>query len=402
MSAVFEASVQFLVGKPETVADARPLPALDERACAFVTALSSALLADPRARTFPDVVSFAYWCRWANIATLKERLEEGDLRLGWGVAFHITPSNVPINFAFSFVFSLLAGNANVVRVPSRPYPQVGMVCDVINQLLAEATHSDIQKMTVFVRYEQNEAITAAFSGNCQARIIWGGDAAINAIRKIPVPERCIEVAFTDRYSFCVLGVARVAEATEAELQTLAAAFYNDAYLFDQNACSSPRLLVWLGDERQIPAAKERFWRTVAVVVELRYVLRPVNAVDKYAFVCTTAIEQPCLRRLVRHGNHIYRLEVDGVSKEIERVAGRFGVFVEYTTSSLATLEPVVSPRWQTLTYYGVDKIILRDFVIGSRLRGIDRIVPVGTALDIGPVWDGYDLIQSLSRVVNFK
>jgi hypothetical protein len=402
MSAATETRVQYLVGDKNTLTNARPLPALDDRACAFVSALSTALLADPRARAYPDVVTFAYWCRWANVTKLKESLGDAELRLGWGLAFHITPSNVPINFAFSFVFSLLAGNANLVRVPSRPFPQVGVVCDVVNELLAQPAHHEIRKLTVFVRYEQNEAITTEFSRDCQVRIIWGGDAAINAIRKIPVPERCIEVAFTDRYSFCVLGAARVAEATDAELQTLAAAFYNDAYLFDQNACSSPRMLVWLGTKEQAAAAQGRFWKAVAAVVEQRYLLPPVNAVDKFVFVCATAIEQPWVRRLHRHGNYIYRLEVDGVSQEVEHLAAKFGVFVEHTTESLHTLEAIVSPRCQTLTHYGVEKQALRDFVVGSRLKGIDRVVPVGTALDIGPVWDGYDLIKSLSRVVNVK
>ena len=32
-------------------------------------------------------------------------------------------------------------------------------------------------------------------------------------------------------------------------------------------------------------------------------------------------------------------------------------------------------------------------------RAIDRIVPIGTALDFSAVWDGYDLFQILSREV---
>ena len=38
-------------------------------------------------------------------------------------------------------------------------------------------------------------------------------------------------------------------------------------------------------------------------------------------------------------------------------------------------------------------------VIDNRLRGIDRIVPVGRAMDIGIIWDGYDIISMLSRIV---
>jgi hypothetical protein len=52
-----------------------------------------------------------------------------------------------------------------------------------------------------------------------------------------------------------------------------------------------------------------------------------------------------------------------------------------------------------MTYYGVEKNILRDFVINNSLRGIDRVVPVGSALDIGVIWDGYDIVSFLSRLL---
>jgi hypothetical protein len=55
-----------------------------------------------------------------------------------------------------------------------------------------------------------------------------------------------------------------------------------------------------------------------------------------------------------------------------------------------------------MTYFGVNLDVLRNFITGSRVAGIDRVVPIGSALDIGPIWDGYDLIRSLSRVVSFK
>jgi hypothetical protein len=39
-------------------------------------------------------------------------------------------------------------------------------------------------------------------------------------------------------------------------------------------------------------------------------------------------------------------------------------------------------------------------VVSNGLSGIDRIVPVGKALDMGVIWDGYDLIRTMSRIVN--
>ncbi len=56
-------------------------------------------------------------------------------------------------------------------------------------------------------------------------------------------------------------------------------------------------------------------------------------------------------------------------------------------------------KFQTLCYYGVDPEKLRSVVTDGRLRGIDRIVPIGSAMDIGVIWDGYDLIHAMSRIV---
>jgi len=50
----------------------------------------------------------------------------------------------------------------------------------------------------------------------------------------------------------------------------------------------------------------------------------------------------------------------------------------------------------------VDKSTLLSFVIDNRLSGIDRIVPVGSALNISVVWDGYDVIGTLSRIIDVQ
>ena len=63
---------------------------------------------------------------------------------------------------------------------------------------------------------------------------------------------------------------------------------------------------------------------------------------------------------------------------------------------------IVNNKYQTLTYYGVDKKILEDFVIENNVSGIDRIVPVGRALDMDIIWDGYDIISYLSRIVDIR
>ena len=63
---------------------------------------------------------------------------------------------------------------------------------------------------------------------------------------------------------------------------------------------------------------------------------------------------------------------------------------------------IVNPKFQTLTYFGLDKYKLLNFVIDKNLIGVDRIVPFGSAFNIGLIWDGYDLYHSLSRKINYE
>lgn len=56
-------------------------------------------------------------------------------------------------------------------------------------------------------------------------------------------------------------------------------------------------------------------------------------------------------------------------------------------------------KHQTLAYYGCDKSEFLDFIAENGLLGIDRAVPFGHTADFGLIWDGYDLISSMSRVI---
>lgn len=374
----------------------------DELVCEFLNTLSSSILSDTTAKSYPDVISFAFWCRKANITKLKREFQEENARLGLGLVFHIAPSNVPINFAFSYVFSLLAGNANIVRVPTKYFFQTQIVCDTINRLFDKEKYKTIADMTAFVQYQQNDDITNDFSEKCNARIIWGGDQAINNIRKMSIPERSREITFADRYSLCIIDGNSVLQANETELNRLANSFYNDTYLMDQNACSSPHLIVWIGKDDVLTKAKEIFWNSVYKVTVSKYEFLPVSAVDKYMFLCENAIEFNNIKNFKWHDNYLYRIMLDSLPDNMDSFRGKYGFFYEYDTLNIGSIAHIINTRYQTLTYFGIVKAELRDFVIKNRLSGIDRIVPIGSALDIGVIWDGYDIVRCLSRIIDIK
>lgn len=117
-SADMQLGQTFLLGSAERV-DPNPAVTCATDRIAFLAELSRRLLADHTNRRFPDVVAFAFWCRKAALESLAQKYRDRGLRVGLGPVFHLAPSNVPINFAYSLAFGLLAGNSNIVRLPSR-------------------------------------------------------------------------------------------------------------------------------------------------------------------------------------------------------------------------------------------------------------------------------------------
>ena len=107
-------------------------------------------------------------------------------------------------------------------------------------------------------------------------------------------------------------------------------------------------------------------------------------------------------RVTRHGNFIYRIMLEMLPETLDKHRGEFGVFYEFDTTDINEISHLVKKSFQTLTYYGVKKSYLTDFVLRNRLLGIDNITPVGSALDIGVIWDGYDIIRSLSRTISVR
>lgn len=379
--------------------DCRPLPPFAPKVTAFLGDLSRRLLAENACREFPDIAAFAFWCRTANLERLAQDCALPQRRLGRGLALHIAPANVPVNFAFSLAFGMLAGNANIVRIPEQPKEQALILCATLRALFADPAHARIAAMNRVVGYPRDDTITAALSACCDARILWGGDATIAHLRQLPMPARGVEVAFADRYSLCLLDAASIVACDDGTLIKLAGDFYNDAYLLDQNTCSSPHLVIWLGDENCAARAQERFWPVLADLVRHKYPLSAVQAVDKLSDLCRIALELPTAYGSIRHDNAIYRIQLSALTPAIEQQRGRHGLFLEYVSPNPACLESIVDEKYQTLTYFGVDRENLAQLIVDRGLCGIDRIVPVGRALDIGPVWDGYDLIATLSRII---
>ncbi|MBQ1390845.1 MAG: hypothetical protein IIY82_03785, partial [Firmicutes bacterium] len=251
--------ISYLVGDEEILAGmpaVQPHERFSPAVVDFLDRTAKIIMADRSARQYPDVVTLAFWMRKANLLGIEKEIPRKDfLRyIGRGMVFHIAPSNVPVNYAYSLITGLLAGNANVIKAPSKDFEQVTIVNRALRAALAD--YPEMAPYVVVVRYGHQKEINDALSEFADARVIWGGDRTIAEIRKSPLPSRAVEVAFADRYSLAAIN-ADYYLAAENKTQ-IARDFFNDTYLTDQNACTSPMTVAWTGKAKA--EAKRVFWQ----------------------------------------------------------------------------------------------------------------------------------------------
>jgi hypothetical protein len=395
MKPLFE-NVEFLLGKRE-FSNATLLP-FEKVIINFLKDFSNGLNDHIDVKKYADLKSLAFWCREKNI--LKNyNFDSNNIRLSLGRVFHITPSNIPTNFAYSMIFGLINGNNNIVKVPSKNFAQINIICEVLKKILKKNRYKKIKEMITIVKYSSNDKFTEEVSKICNARVIWGGDKTISEIRKIPIPERSYDISFADRYSFCVINLMRLKKLNDYNFKLLIERFYNDTYLVDQNACSSPHLLVWLGKSKEI---KKKFWKYLLEITKRKYKLTNYASISKYNKLCENILSLENISSSKTYENYIYTNKLKKLNKDNHKLRGKWGFFYELETNNLNSIANFINNRYQTLTYYGVNKETVKNFLKKNNVRGIDRIVPIGQALDISFQWDGFDINKVFSRVVEIK
>ena len=347
--------------------------------CDFLDAYSYELRHDTEAKKYSDVMTFSFWARKGNIIKKKEQFinyNNGIIRLGRGIIFHIAPSNVPVNCIFTYAFGLLAGNANVVRIPTKRFRQLECMLRILEEVISRDEYLVIKEMTSFVQYEKTEYnITQQLSYMCDVRVIWGGDETINAVRKFELQPRSIDITFPDRYSFGIIDVNTIDGMSECELRSFAQDFYNDTYLMDQNACSSPQLICWRrGDKtlEDVEKTKERFWNMLYEVAK-KYDFADIKASEKYAMLCELVMSGKDINtkngsgenmKVRRYGNLIYVCDMKELSKDaVDKCRGKYGLFFEYVYCSLDELNVLSNTRVQTCVVCGVEKEKIQSYII---------------------------------------
>ena len=375
----------------------------DKNVIDFINTLSENILSNKDFREFPEMIALAFWIRRTNIEKQKKIFEKNRgnrLLFPRGIVFHIAPSNVDTIFVYSWLLSMLVGNINVVRLSSNISPQTNLLIGVINSILNKVRFEKIKEQVLLVQYSHDDQITREFSSNCDVRVIWGGDQTICKIRAIPLNPHSTEIIFSDKFSLAMIDANRFLNYPHKD--DLIQNFYNDSFLFMQMACSSPRLVVWVGNNREINSAKEIFWKLLDEKVKKDHPeFYASNAIDKLVSTYALSIEQQ-IKVELSETNYINRIFIDNPKVlNIELHCGA-GLFYEIHVKKLESIIPLITKKYQTISVFGINENKIKSFLVNNIPNGIDRIVPIGKALEFSHIWDGYDLFHEYTREVTIQ
>jgi hypothetical protein len=374
----------------------RHLPPFDPLLLDYCQNLSQQLVKEEDA----DMTALGFWLRPAHIHELKTafyRIQtEQEILTPKGLVFHISASNVDTLFAYSWILSLLCGNSNLIRLPSTQSPAISAILEIIQNLLEKKDFSPLNEQNCFMHYGHQEAITTAISASVDMRVIWGSNHTIQTLRRIPLNPYATEIAFPDRFSYGVIDAANYDSLAHEKKQFLAQAFFRDMYGFDQNGCSSPRILFWIGSKSKITKTAQEFSDYLQKEIQSRGYELPLSAFLNKQTLLYVQASKLAVNSIKMPSNELTTVMMDIFDPQCRAHSGG-GLLYHIPLKHLHDLIDIVSVQDQTLVYEGITREEIKQLAHQLNGKGPSRFVPFGEALHFSEDWDGHDLLRAFTR-----
>jgi hypothetical protein len=383
------------------------LQPFDEVTITFLDRLSKTILADNSINRIAEMAALGFWLRKSNIDSIrKENAHLFDdkhfVTAPIGTVFHVCPANVDTMFFYSLTISLLMGNKNILRVSSRmDAPAMMVLFEHINKLLEQEQFNRLGNYINIITYGHDKEISEYLSLHSNARMIWGGDNTIETFKSFKTAPRTKDIVFADRVSILCIKCTTYNALEGKSIENFANLFLNDTYTFDQKGCSSPQVIYFIGGEQEYDGCIAKMQQYLDGYTERRY----KTEIDSLASLKFNQLVDDVISGRVekKYGNNYCTfVEMrDQSNCELPHSCGG-GYFYVQRIEDIKGLKSVVSARLQTITYFGLSETELGELKNLANDEGIDRIVPLGMALTFNYIWDGYNLLDELSRKVYFK
>ena len=96
--------------------------------------------------------ALAFLLRPSHLKKIEEEVSRPTSRLGRGLIFQIPPANMPTVFMYGFLFSLLSGNGNIIRISARIAEETKPILALLTALWQQPDYTPLQQENAFVFY----------------------------------------------------------------------------------------------------------------------------------------------------------------------------------------------------------------------------------------------------------
>ena len=304
-----------------------------------------------------------------------------------------------MNFAFSLAFGLLSGNCNLVRLPSIEFSQVKLLCNLINEIINKKKFKSLKKKIFLISYNRSEEISKILSIKSDARMIWGGDETIKRFKYFETKPKCVDLTFSNRFSITLINSEVYSKLNDLKRKRLIDNFIKDCFTMDQQGCSSPKAVFWVGKCEK--KNKEKFWNEVDKDLNKKNNFDLSKTNKKIYQIHKNILSNPNIYKVNSSSFQTVRLNLLKGKKNlnIENFQAGYGTFIEINIKNVKDLKKYISEKCQTITQFGFNSNNIKKIIIKENFRGVDRIVKMGMAFEMSNIWDGYDIINILSRKI---
>ena len=370
----------------------------------FLNDLSKNILKEPSFKLEPSFVALGFWLRKKNIQRIlfdNEHIkkENNFIVKPLGKVLHICPSNVDTMFIYSLVLSLLAGNKNIVRISSKlENIYIFKIFEIFNQLIQKKDFEIFENYINVITYERSDIINEEFSSNVNGRIIWGGDETIKQFKRYSTKPKVKDLYFTDKVSLSIINIEDIND-FDNDYNDLIKNLYNDIYTFNQKGCSSPQSLLLIGKNIDKEAILLRIYKSISQLAEEKY-NEDISSVSllKLNQGVVDVIEDK-VSKVINTSSYLTLAKIHKSS--LPHSCG--GGYLYYDLlESLDESKQYINERTQTISYSGLSKETIKSLLQDINVEYVDRIVPIGKALDFDYIWDGYNILVEMTTLKSIK
>ena len=365
----------------------------------FIETYRMQLKTDPQLSNIPECISLTYWLRPQNLNAIKQNISYFSKRKGKGLIFIVPPSNIPLLALYNFFIALLSGNSAIIRISEKAISDLTPYLKILYALWNQKKFLFLSKENAFITYNKTTDYSAKLSQTCDGRIIWGSDSTINKIRTYEIPATSFDIAFGNKYSIAVIDANNLSQLSKDSFNLFAYRLYADIYTFDQNACASPRIIIWTNYSSltNLSEIKQKLWQNISTEA-YNYDLTPYKVSNKYTSSWQLLAAYKEISSFSHWGNYLYVYTLNNYISNISDINLNCGQVFQLDMPNISDITLYLDNRVQTITT-NYPPEILRHIILKSSLPTIKRIVPFGMATSMDIVWDGVHLIECQSDII---